>query len=94
MTVDIEVPDLVEFARDARSGDGHEAKQVVQATITDVYLEEGELIEEGELFAVIENRYGSCRILAPAIGLLIKVSVAEGEVVSSETVLATINTDL
>ena len=46
MTVDIEVPDLVEFARDASSGDGHEAQQVDQATVTDIYLEEGDLIEE------------------------------------------------
>ena len=94
MTVDIEVPDLVAFAGDVSSGDEQAAGQVDRATITDIYLEEGDLIEEGELFAVIENSYGSCRILAPATGLLIEVPVEEGEVVSSEAVLATINTDL
>ena len=94
MRVDIEVPDLAELAGDVTFDETDGCGPVDQATIADIYFEEGDLIEEGERFAVIENSYGTYRIVAPASGLIIKVARQEGDVVSSEEVLATINTDL
>jgi len=94
MAVDIEVPDLLELAGDVSSTDIEERGQLERATITEIYFEEGELIEEGEPFALVENGYGSYKIMGPASGLIIKIPLQVGDVVSHEAVLATINTDL
>ena len=63
-----------------------------RATISDLYFEENDEIETGELFAVLFNENGTCEIAAPASGILVSLPCEEGDSVGSEDVLATIDT--
>ena len=63
-----------------------------RATISDLYFEENDEIEKGELFAVLFNENGTCEITALASGILVSLPCEEGDSVGSEDVLATIDT--
>lgn len=91
MIIDIEVPDLAELL--VPPIEAKEAAVLGHATISDLYFEEGDEIEEGELFAVLFNDNGTCEIAAPASGVLISLRYEEGSTVTSEAVLAKIQTD-
>lgn len=89
----IEVPDLAKALADSIPGKAEDHLAVNRATLSDLYFEEGDDIEEGDLFAVISNRYGTCEIKAPASGMLVSLRHEEDDAVTSEEVLATIDTD-
>ena len=72
--------------------DAREKRVIHRATISDLYFEENDAIEKGELFAVLFNENGTCEITAPASGILVSVPCEEGDSVGSEEVLATIDT--
>ena len=91
MEVRIEVPELTEVLS-LSAGRGDQVP-INRATISQVYFEEGDEIEAGDVFASISNEYGTYEVVAPASGLLVFVWHEEGDTVSSEEVLATIDTD-
>lgn len=91
MIIDIEVPDLATVL--APPVEAKEQAVFTDATVSDLYFEEGEEIEESELFAVLFNDNGTCEIVAPASGILISLMYEEGDTVTSEAVLAKIQTD-
>ncbi len=91
MIVDIEVPDFASLL--APPIEAKEPAVIAHATVSDLYFEEGDEIEEGELFAVLFNDNGTCEIVAPASGVLISLPYDEGDTVTSEAVLAKIQTD-
>lgn len=90
MEINIEVPDLSTALIppvDAREQGVHH-----RATISDLYFEENDEIEEGELFAVLFNENGTFEITAPSSGVLVSMPCEEGDSVGSDEVLATIDT--
>ena len=91
MIVDIEVPDLTAVL--APPVEAKEQAVFTDATVSDLYFEEGDEIEEGDVFAVLFNDNGTCEIVAPASGILISLPYDEGDTVTSEAVLARIQTD-
>ncbi len=91
MTIDIEVPDLATVL--APPVDAKEQAAFADATVSDLYFEEGDEIEEGDVLAVLFNDNGTCEIVAPASGVLISLRYDEGDTVTSEAVLAKIQTD-
>ena len=91
MEINIDVPDLSTTL--IPPIDAREKRVLHRATISDLYFEENDEIEEGELFAVLFNDNGTCEIAAPATGVLILLTYEEGDTVPSETVLAKIQTD-
>ncbi len=91
MTIDIEVPDLATVL--APPVEAKEPAVIAHAAVSDIYFDEGDEIEEGELFAVLFNDSGTCEIVTPASGLLISLPHDEGDTVTSEAVLAKIQTD-
>ena len=91
MIVGIEVPDLATVL--APPVEAKEQAVITEATVSDLYFEEGDAIEEGELFAVLFNDNGTCEMVAPASGVLISLPYDEGDTVTSEAVLARIQTD-
>ncbi len=93
MKVVIEVPDLARAVADSAPEKVEERIAVNRANLCDLYFEEGDDIEEGDLFAVISNEYGTCEIKAPASGTLVLLRHEEDDAVTSEEVLATIDTD-
>jgi pyruvate/2-oxoglutarate dehydrogenase complex dihydrolipoamide acyltransferase (E2) component len=93
MKVVIEVPDLAKALADSTSAKPEDRIAVNRATISDLYFKEGDNIEEGNLFAVISNQYGTCEIRAPASGVLVSLRHEENDAVTSEELLATIDTD-
>ena len=72
--------------------DARKKRVVHRATISDLYFEENDEIETGELFAVRFNENGTCEITAPASGILISLPYEEGDPGGSAGVLATIDT--
>jgi pyruvate/2-oxoglutarate dehydrogenase complex dihydrolipoamide acyltransferase (E2) component len=91
MIVDIEVPDLANLL--APPIEAKKQAVIRHTTVSDLYFEEGDEIEEGELFAVLFNDNGTCEIVAPASEVLISLPCDEGDTVTSEAVLAKIQTD-
>ena len=91
MEIHIEVPNLSTTL--IPPVDARETRVVHRATIADLYFEENDEIEKGELFAVLFNENGTCEIVAPASGLLVSLPYDEGDTVTSEAVLAKIQTD-
>lgn len=91
MIIGIEVPDLATVL--APPVEAKEQAVIAHATVSDLYFEEGDEIEEGELFAVLFNDNGTCEIVAPASGVLMSLPYDEGDTVTSEAVLARIQTD-
>jgi pyruvate/2-oxoglutarate dehydrogenase complex dihydrolipoamide acyltransferase (E2) component len=91
MIIDIEVPDLATVL--APPVEAKEPAVVAQAAVSDLYFEEGDEIEEGDVLAVLFNDHGTCEIVAPASGVLISLPYNEGDTVTSEAVLAKIETD-
>lgn len=90
MEINIEVPDLSTTL--IPSIDALDKRVLHRATISDLYFEEYDEIEKGELFAELSSENGSCEIIAPASGILVSVPCEEGDSVGSEDVLATIDT--
>ena len=90
MEIHIEVPDLSTAL--VPPVDAREKRVIHRATISDLYFEENDEIEKGELFAVLFNENGTCEITAPASGILVSLPCEEGDSVGSEDVLATIDT--
>ncbi len=91
MEIHIEVPDLSTAL--IPPVDAREKGVLHRATISDLYFEENDKIEEGKLFAVLFNENGTCEIAAPASGILVSLLCEEGDSVGSEDVLATIDTE-
>ncbi len=91
MEVRIEVPELTE-AFSPSAGQGHRVP-INRATISQIHFEEGDEIEAGDVFASITNGYGTYEIAAPVSGLLVFVWHEEGDTISSDEVLATIDAD-
>ena len=91
MIIKIEVPDLATVL--APPFEAKEQAVFTEATVSDLYFEEGDESEEGELLAVLFNDNGTCEIVAPASGVLISLTYEEGDTVTSEAVLAKIQTD-
>lgn len=90
MEINIEVPDLSTAL--IPPVDARQEHVIHRATISDLYFEENDEIEEGELFAVLFNENGTCEITAPASGIIAFLPYEEGDSVGSEDVLATIDT--
>ncbi len=90
MEVNIEVPELSTTL--IPPIDARDKRVLHRATIADLYFEENDEIDKGELFAVLFNENGTCEITAPASGVLVSVPCEEGDSVGSEDVLATIDT--
>ena len=93
MKVVIEVPDLAKAFADSTPEKAEDQLAVNRATLSDLYFEEGDDVEEGDLFAVISSLYGTCEIKAPASGSLVSLRHDEDDPVTSEELLATIDTD-
>ena len=91
MIINIEVPDLAVLL--VPPIDGKEPAVIGRATISDLYFEDGDEIEEGQLFAVLVHDNGTCELAAPASGVVISLRYAEGDTVTPEAVLAEIQTD-
>ena len=91
MIIDIEVPDLATVL--APPAEAKEPAVIAHATVSDLYYEEGDEIEEGDVLAALFNDNGTCEIVAPASGVLISLPYEEGDTVTSEAVLAKIQTD-
>ncbi len=91
MKIDIEVPDLVTVL--APPVEAKEQAVFTDASVSDLYFEEGDEIEEGELFAVLFNDNGAYEFMAPAPWILISLPYDEGDTVTSDAVLAKIQTD-
>ncbi len=91
MIVDIEVPDFASLL--APPIEAKEPAVIAHAAVSDIYSEEGDEIEEGELFAVLFNDNGRCEIGAPMTGVLISLPYDKGSTVTWEAVLAKIQTD-
>ena len=91
MEVRIEVPELTEVL--SPSGGNADQVAINRATISQIHFEEGDEIQQGEVFASISNKYGTYDIVAPASGLLLFVWHEEGDTVASDEVLARIDTD-
>lgn len=90
MEIHIEVPDLSTAL--IPPVEAREKHVFERATISDLYFEENDEIEEGELFAVLFNENGSIEITAPSSGVLVSLPYEEGDSVGSDDVLATIDT--
>jgi len=73
--------------------DAREQRVVHRATISDLYFEEKDEVEKGELFPVLFNESGTCETTAPASGILVSLPYEEGDSVGSEDVFATIDTE-
>ena len=93
MKVVIEVPDLARDLVDSIPEKAEDRIAINRATLADLYFEEGDDLKKGDLFAVISNEYGTCEIKAPASGTLVLLRHEEDDAVTSEEVLATIDTD-
>ncbi len=91
MEIDIEVPDLASVFGPSAAAEGE--RVLDRATVSELYFEQGDEIEEGELFAVLFNRHGTCEIVAPTSGVLVSMRYEVSDSVASEEVLATIDTD-
>ena len=91
MIIDIEVLDLATVL--APPVEAKEQAVFTDATVSDLYFEEGDEIEEGDVLAVLFNDNGTCEIVAPASGVLISLAYDKGDTVTSEAVLAKIETD-
>ena len=90
MEINIEVPDLSTTL--IPPIDAREKRVLHRATISDLYFEENDEIQEGELFAVLFNENGTFEITAPSSGVLVSLPYEEGDSVGSDDVLATIDT--
>ncbi len=90
MEINIEVPELSTTL--IPPIDARDKRVLHRATIADLYFEENDEIDKGELFAVLFNENGACEITAPASGILVSLPCEEGDSVGSEDVLATIDT--
>ncbi len=90
MEIHIEVPDLSTAL--IPPVDAREKRVLHRATISDLYFEENDEIQEGELFAVLFNENGTFEISAPSSGVLVSLPYEEGDSVGSDDVLATIDT--
>ena len=91
MEVRIEVPDLPEVLPPRI--DEEDQRAINRATILVVRFEEGDEIGKGETFALIDNDHGTYEVVAPASGVLMSIFCEEGNTVSADDVLATIDTD-
>lgn len=91
--VEIEIPDLARLAGPVETPEEINANGMYRARILDLGFEAGDRIDEGELFALISNAFGTYEIVAPASGRIAEVRREEGDTVVSETVLATIEVD-
>jgi len=91
MEVNIEVPDLATIR--VPTAEVQEKRLISCATITDLYFEESDEIEEGELFAVLFVENGTCEIVAPVSRTLVSLPCEVGDSLISEEVLATIEMD-
>ena len=91
MIIEMEVLDLMRFLTPPTGAE--ELAATSHATLYDLYFEEGNEIEESELFAVLFNDKGTCEIVAPASGVLISLRYEEGSTVALEAVLTKIQTD-
>ena len=91
MIVGVEVPDLATVLSPAV--EAKESAVFIDATVSDLYFEEGDEIEEGDVLAVLFNENGTCEIVATASGVLVSLPYDEGDTVTSEAVLAKIQTD-
>ncbi len=91
MVIDIEVPDLATVL--APPVEAKDRAVIAYAIVSDLYFEAGDEIEEGDVLAALFNDNGTCEIVAPASGVLISLRYEEGDTVTSETVLARVQTD-
>ena len=91
MAIRIEVPDIPEVLPPRI--DEEDQRAINRATILEVRFEEGDEIGKGETFALIYNDHGTHEVVAPASGVLACIFWEEGNTVSSDDVLATIDTD-
>lgn len=89
--IDIEVPDLATVL--APPVEAKEQTVFTDAPASDLYFEQGDEIEEGDVLAALFNDNGTCEIVAPASGVLISLPYNEGDTVTSEAVLAKIQRD-
>ena len=64
MIIDVEVPDLATVL--APPAEAKEPAVIAHATVSDLYFEEGDGIEEGDVLAAFFNDNGTCEIVAPA----------------------------
>ncbi len=83
MEINIEVPDLSTTL--IPPIDAREKRVLHRATIADLYFEENDEIEKGELFAVLFNENGTCEITAPASGILEPIPKPIGRRTSNST---------
>ncbi|UCC29875.1 MAG: hypothetical protein JSU86_16920 [Phycisphaerales bacterium] len=91
MEVNIEVPDLVTIR--VLAAEAEEKRLISYATISDLYFEESDGIEEDELFSVLFIENGTCEIVAPVSRTLVSLPCEEGGSLISEQVLAATEMD-
>ncbi len=92
MKIDIEVPDLVDLIErsslNATTMGGVRNRAIIEA----LHFEEGVQIEEGDVFAEICSEHSATfEVLAPASGTISYLRRHEGDTVTCEEVLATID---
>jgi len=75
MNVDIELPDMGEDAGD-------------EAVVREVYVEEGDEVESGEVLMEVEADGTSFEVTAPDTGLVVELLVSEEDVVHVGDVVA------
>ena len=91
MIVDIEVPDLATVL--APPVEAKEQAVFTDATVSDLYFEEGNEIEKGDVLALLFHDNWTCEIVTPVSGVLISLPYDEGATVTSEAVPARIQMD-
>lgn len=69
------------------------SSQVEEATIQAWFLEEGDLVTEGEDLVELSTEEGTITIPAPCTGVLAEVYYDEGEVVAKGEILCMIDDD-
>lgn len=93
MRVNIEVPDVSDALDPSALRDAVAESEVHRASVADIYFEEGDEIEEGELFAELSNWLGTYEIKSPATGTIVDIRCKVGDTVTSEAILASVDTD-
>lgn len=92
MKIDIEVPELADLIERSSLNATTTGSAGNRAIIEALYFEEGDPIEEDDVFAEIRGEhFETFEVRAPASGTISYLRHHEGDTVTSEEVLATID---
>jgi biotin carboxyl carrier protein len=93
MAVEIVVPELSALPPERVTDEADREEGPVGPHIAALYFEEGEEVEDGEVFAIVSNGFGAVEILSPASGTVIDLCCHEEDPVEADDVIAVLETD-